>query len=176
MELKITVDTDDMYEDMSFESLITDALKAEILMEAKTRFTQKEFAEFSEAVVNTIVADVKLRMSSFVAEDIALTDKWGKPTFIGSIEDLIKKYFDDVLLRPVDSYGKTLQGCTSHNITWIEWKIQDTLSSDLKCIMETASKNIRDSTRKYVDEKLIEIKERGIKKEIDKFFTSYLTK
>ena len=106
-------------EGISFESLLGDSLKREIVQNCKESLASEKFKEFSELVSNTIMADVKLRMENFLSEDIALTEGWGKPVFVGSIEDLIKKRFDDVLLRNVDSSGKTIQGCQINFISYI---------------------------------------------------------
>ncbi len=123
---------------------------------------------------NAIIAQIKLKMESFLSEEIALTDKWGKPSFVGSIEDLIKKQFDDVILRPVDSDGKTLQGCTSLGTTWIEWRIKSMLNNQLNSHLSRASKSVNNSVEEYLDEKIIALKNDALKKQVNEAFTSML--
>ncbi len=115
MILKFEVDTDDLYNDgeMDFESLLTDRLRDAVMKDCKDKLSSDRFDQFAALTADTIVAGVKLRMENFLSEEISINDRWGKAEFVGSLEDLIKKNFDDVLLRPVDGNGKTLQGCTS---------------------------------------------------------------
>ena len=43
-----------------------------------------KFQEFADLTSETIITGVRLKMSEFLNEDLALTDRWGKTTFIGS--------------------------------------------------------------------------------------------
>lgn len=178
MELKFTIDTDDLYdrEDTSFEYLLTDALQKEIVKNAKTQVTSEKFAEFAQLASDTIVAGIKLKLENFLSEEIALTEGWGKPTFVGSIEDLIKQRFDDILLRPVDNNGKTLQGCTSSGQTWIEWSIEKSRKEAMEDNLKQAQYKIKQWVADSINKKLIEIKDKAIKDQVDNAFVSFLNK
>ncbi len=178
MELNFTIETDDLYgeDGTDFEYLLTDSLQKAVIKSAKSDMKSDKFNEFAQLASDTIVAEIKLKLANFLSEEIALTEGWGKPTFVGSIEDLIKQRFDDILLRPVDSDGKTLQGCTSSGKTWIEWRIERDLEKSLKDKMGTAERNIIKWVEKYIHEKIIEIKNTAIKDQIDDAFVSMLKK
>jgi hypothetical protein len=177
MKLNFTIDTDDLYGNtVNFESLLTDSLRREIIKNCNSELASEKFREFASLAADTIVAQIKLKLEGFLAEEIALTDKWGKPSFIGSIEDLIKKQFDDVILRPVDGNGKTLQGCTTVGLTWIEWHIKSMMNDDLKNHVKQASRDIDRFVKKYLDEKLVALKDSAIKTQVNETFTSILKK
>lgn len=182
MKLTFTVDTDEMYgsEDgemylvKDFNELLTDGLRKSIIAESKDKVASEKFKEFSSLVSDSIVSEIKVRMKNFLDEEIALTEKWGKTKFVGSIEDLIKMRFDDILLRPVDSDGKTINGCTSSGDTWIEWQIKNKLQKNFDRVIEIASDNILKSVKAYIDKKIVEIKDNAIKEQVDSAFVSIL--
>jgi hypothetical protein len=154
--------------ELTFENLIAKGLKDTIIKDVKSKVTGEKFAEFSSLTADTIVADIKLALMNFVSEEVVLTDKWGKNTFVGSIEDLIKQRFDDVLLRPVDNNGNRLEGCTSSGKTWIEWAIEQKLAEASSRIVKDAVARITKDVSASVDRRLIEFKDKAIKEEIDK--------
>ena len=176
MELKFTLNTDDLYgeDGIDFESLLADSLKRAIIKDAKAEVASAKFKEFSQLASDSLVAEIKVRLSNFLSEEISITEQWGKPTFVGSIEDLIKKRFDDVLLRPVDTNGKTLQGCTSSGKTWIEWEISNKLEDTLKAHIKNAQDSIRKLVSDSVSAKIIEIKNSAIKAQVDDAFAKFL--
>lgn len=178
MKLTFTVDTEDLYgeDGIGLESLIADALKREIIRNAKDQLKTEQFAEFSRLASDTIIADVKLRMMNFLSEEIVLTEGWGKKTFVGSVEDLIKLRFDEVLLRPVDNSGKTLQGCTTASKTWIEFAIEDKLKGTLELIVKRAAESIVANVNNEVKQKLIEFKDQAIKDQVDKTWVQLFKK
>ncbi|MBL0732230.1 MAG: hypothetical protein JJW03_05185 [Desulfosarcina sp.] len=177
MELNITIDTDEIYErEINFETLLSEELTRETLKKCKEELASDIFKEFSDKTAETTMASVKEKMVNFLNEDISLTDYWGKPTFIGSIEDLIKKRFDDVLLRPVDHSGATLKACTSTGVTWIEWILKKKMDSYLDDKVNAAKREIERLIKITVDNKIVEIKDAGIKKQVDAAFISILKK
>jgi hypothetical protein len=177
MELKFTIDTDDIYErDTDFEHLLTESLSREIIKNANGKFASEKFKEFATLTSDTIVAETKLKMMNFLSEEIVLTERYGEKSFVGSVEDLLKLRFDDILLRPVDSSGKTLQGCTSSGKTWIEWEIERRLQDSLKRIVDNASKEIERKVTQAVNGTLIEFKDKAIKDQVDNTFASILQK
>lgn len=176
MELKLTVDTDDLYDEdgMNFEGLLSESLRRQILKDCGDSFGSEKFKEFARLTSDTIIAGVKLKMQNFLSEEIALTDNWGKAKFVGSIEDLIKKRFDDVILRPVDSSGDTLQGCTSSGETWIEWRLRKSIDGEIDGYIKKAERNLEAFIKKTIDAKISEIKDKAIKHEVDSAFISIL--
>jgi len=177
MELKFTIDTDDMYEqDTDFEHLLSDSLRREIIKNANGELASEKFREFSKLTSDTIVAETKLRMMNFLSEEIVLTERYGEKSFVGSIENLLKLRFDDILLRPVDSSGNTLQGCTSSGKTWVEWEIERHLKDSLKRIVADASKEIERKVAQATKETLIDFKDKAIKDQVDSTFASILQK
>lgn len=177
MELNFTVNTDEIYErEIDFESLLTDALTRSIVKKCKKDVAGDEFKKFSTLASDVVIADIKLRMENFLSEEITLTERYGEKTFVGSIEDLIKKRFDDVILRPVDGSGNTIQGCTSSGKTWIEWSIQEKLGKTLSNAIDTASSHIKRVVQNHVDKKLVEIKNSAIEDQVNTVFTSILNK
>ena len=177
MELKLIIETDELYgeDGLNFESLLSESFKRAIIKDCKDGLASDKFKEFSQLASDTIIADIKLRMENFLNEEIALTGRYGEKMFVGSIEDLIKQRFDDVLLRPVDGSGKTLQGCTSAGKTWIEWSIEQNLEAVLKRHIKTASDKILKEVEKRIAEQLKEIMDNGIKERVGRAFADILS-
>lgn len=175
MELKFTIDTDDIYEDeKGFEYLLTDSLRREVIKNCKNGLATDEFKKFATLASDTIIAGVKLKMENFLAEEIAITERWGEKTFVGSIEDLIKKRFDDVLLRSVDDRGETIKGCTTKGKTWVEWRIGDILDKQVDNIIKRAADNIERTVRSSVKDTITKLKDGAIKKQVDDAFVKIL--
>lgn len=177
MKLNFTVDMDDLYgeDGIDFESIITSALEKKITESCKNGLASEKFNEFAKLTSDTIIAGTKLKMENFLSEEIALTEGWGKPTFVGSIEDLMKKRFDDTLLRPVDSSGKALQGCTtSDSDTWIEWMLKSHVRDTINSYVKTATSKIEQMISKEINAKITEIKDESLKRQVDDAFTSIL--
>lgn len=177
MNLHFTIDTDELYGDgegSSFEDLLTSALKNEIIRNAKKEVTSEKFAEFSKLTSDTIVSEIKLRLMNFLSEEIVLTGRYGEKNFVGSIEDLIKKRFDDILLRPVDGNGKTLQGCTSEGKTWIEWEIENKLMDIRDRELKYAAEKVAKEIEKKMIEVLTEFKNKTIKEKVEGTFLNLI--
>jgi len=181
MELQLTVNTDDMFDDegdpvRSLETLLTDALRREIVKKVKDDVASDKFSEFSKLVSDEVTAGVKTRLCNFLNEEIALTDRWGEKDFVGSIEDLIKARFDDVLLRPVDEGGQTFKGCTSSTQTWIEWKIKSQLDETQKKLVKEASGQVEHEVSRAIKEKIEEMKNGAVKKQVNDAFGNIMQK
>jgi hypothetical protein len=177
MKLNLIVETDDMFsseEGIPFEDLLTDALKREIIKTTSKELGGEKFKEFSVLVSETIVSEIKLKMQNFLNEDIAITDQWGKATFIGSIEDLLKQRFDDVLLRPVDSRGNTLQACSSGKTTWIEYIINEKINNKIDSAVDDASYKLTKGIKDTIDQKIKEIMDNSIQEKVGNIFAQYL--
>lgn len=180
MKLTFTVNMDDLYSEggLVFEDLVTKSLEKAVINNCKDGLASEKFNEFAKLTSDTIIAGIKLKMKNFLSEEISLTEGWGKPTFVGSIEDLIKKRFDEILLRPVDGSGKTLQGCTTSNTpnTWIEWMLQARVNERIKGLIESASKVIERTITTEINKKIVEIKDEALKRQVNEAFTAMLKK
>ena len=179
MELTFKVNTDDMFncdEGIPFEDLFTDALKKELVAKVSTDLGKEHFRTFSQLTADATISTIKARMENFLNEDIALTDTWGKPIFIGSMEDLIKSRFDNILLRPVDSRGETLQACSSGKTTWIEWKINQKIDSEINNAIEKATSKLKTTIKNTINEKLKELTENTIKDKVSNVFSNIMNK
>ena len=181
MKLNFTINTDEIGDDygkyMSFENLLTSSLRQAVIDEFNSKFESEEFKKFSESISSSLKSQLKVKLSNFLEEEIVLTDKWGKPNFIGSIDDLFKSRIDDIILKPVDSNGKQIIGCTtSGNQTWIEWEIKRLMESRLAFHIKQAEENIGKTIKRCVAEKLEEVTEKLITEKITGAFSAIMGK
>jgi len=180
MELKFTVETDDFYageDGPSFDNILKKSLCDAAIEKAKKTLASEQFSKISDIVQNAIVSDIKLRIASFLEDDITLTDRWGKPTFVGSVEDLLKTKIDDVLLRHVNGNGETMTGCSTKDApTWVEWMIQKECTDRMKSIIKDASETISKTITKEVSAKLLELADNEIKGKVAKTFSNLMQK
>jgi hypothetical protein len=175
MKLTCTIDTDAIGDEISFEDLLTSALKQEIVNQTKDKVASDQFKTFSALTSDTLVAEIKLKLQNFLDDDIVLTDRWGKKEFVGTVEDLIRTKIDEVLTRPVDNAGKTLTGCTSPAQTWIEWIIKNKVESRQKQLVEAAETEIRKQIKNDIKNHLDNYKDGLIKEQVSNVFANYLT-
>ena len=180
MIIKCEIDTDHLYNGdgdqiTDMEGLLSDAFRRSVVEQTREKLGSDHFKKISQLTSDTIVSEIKLKMESFLSEEIALTERWGKPTFVGSIEDLIKLRFDEIILKRVDNYGKKIEGCTSEGKTWLEWRIEQDLDKKMKSLVEQAQKTISLELTKLVKDKLIEIKNESLKSQVDDAFARILT-
>jgi hypothetical protein len=176
MKLKFEIDTDELYGEngIDFEGLLSDSLRRSIVKDCKDTVASNQFKEFARLTSETIISGIKLRMEKFLSEEIAISDGWGKPTFVGTVEDLIKLRFDDILLRTVNSNGETIKGCTTSGQTWLEWKIGQTLNNKVETDIKYARNNIEKFITQAVNSKINDLKNDAIKQEVDSVFASIL--
>jgi hypothetical protein len=177
MELTFKLDTDDLYDrEMSFEGLVSEQLQKVIIAKCKKNLASDKFKEFTNLASDKLTIEIKLRLENFLSEDVALNDSWGKPTFVGSLEDLIKKRFDDLLLHPVDSAGKRLQGCTSSSLTWLEWSIDKRLKDDVKQILDREKRTTVAKIETSIAKELAKLQGDSIKTKVAETFAAILKK
>lgn len=178
MELKFTVETEDFYageDGPSFDNILKKSLCDAAIEKAKKTLATEQFSKISDLVSNAIVSDIKLRIGNFLENDITLTDRWGKPTFVGSVEDLLKTKIDDLLLRKVNSKGETLSGCTTQDApTWLEWRIQKDCDDRIKLLIDQASSKIMASISKSITDQITEIANRGVKEKVGQAISNLL--
>lgn len=174
--LKCTIDTNDIYEDRDFETILTAGLRNSIVKDAKERLGSEKFEEFAKLTSETLVSEIKTKLQNFLDTEIVLTGRYGEKNFVGSIDDLIKTRIDDMLTRSVDSSGKTIQGCTTKEKTWVEWAIEKEISDRQKRLVKDASEQIEKMVANAITAQLNEYKDGAIKKQVGQAFSSILTK
>lgn len=176
--LKFEVNTDDIFENYdeefgpsgsSFEALFKDAMMKELKKAAVDEVLKLPIKELIEKIIAGVDAAVESKLTGLINEDIAITDRWGKPEFIGSVEDYIKKQIDEKMLKPVGSDGKPLSGCTNSDAPkWIDWAIKKEIETQLKEIKTDASNTAQRFCKNTLKEALEEFKTKTLKAEIVK--------
>ena len=170
-KLKFEIDTEDMFQDYdeefgysgeSFEQLFKSGLKSEITKKVTEDISKVQIDNIAEKIKTCVLDSVENKLTNLINEDVAISDRWGKPTFIGSVEDFIKKQIDEKMLSPVDSNGKILQGCTSNTKSWVEWKIEKQIEWQIDQIKNRADRFANDFLKNT------------LKKELEKFKTQTL--
>ena len=107
-------------------------------------------AAFDKALAPAIEKVIQDKFDAFLEEDVALTDRWGKKTFVGNIDDLIKRQVDEKLLKAVDSNGRTLHGCTSDGDTYLEWAVKSKLECYVKKMLDESDRELKKHVEKEV--------------------------
>lgn len=172
--LKFEVDTDEIYSDyedgVNFEDLIKQAMGHEVKVKMQSEFTGKAFEKVSKNIALECIWQVDKKLHALINEDIVMQDRWGKPEFIGSAEDYIKQQIDNKLLRPVDSKGKTLEGCAlgADNKTWINWKIEQEIQKTVNSIERTVTDKCNSFLETRLDFALKQFQETSLTKAITK--------
>ena len=172
-KLKFEIDTNDIfqgeYDDIRFEDLVKDAFKAEIVKTVTEKVSIQPIKVLSEKITHNVECAVEKKLFNLINEEIAMTDRWGKPEFVGTVEDYIKKQIDEKLMAPVNTNGKKLTGsCTSDETTWIEWAVKDEIRRQLKTITDTAAKTANQYCKEALDIELKKFTSETLSNEIAK--------
>lgn len=146
----------------SFEDFLVSEIRrasiGHITKEQREAIGQEVATVFKDQLAATISEAVNAKLESFLGEDVAVSDKWGTSTFVGSIDDLLKKEFDDRLLHPVDGQGRRLQGCTSSSTTYVQWLVSHKIDEALKRQIDNARDAVSRATEKMLKEEMDKIK------------------
>lgn len=96
------------------DAVLTKEFQQEVIKKATEKIGGETLtqlaAEASKKIEAIIERRVKKRISSFLKEDVALTNKRGKTYFVGSIEDLIKNNSTSWYWHPWITTGKSYKG------------------------------------------------------------------
>lgn len=158
--LKIEVDTQDIYsgyeDGMSFEDLINKEMKAAIVKDILTKIDQTPFEETAKEVAGCAERAVEDKLKDLINEDLAFVDRWGKPTFVGTVEDYIKKQIDEKLMAPVNAKGKAVTGCSTSDsaTTWLQWAVRDEINNQMCTIRSEAYKIAQRFCKNELDEQM----------------------
>ena len=172
MKLNITVEIDYMDEEGNLDETVKESIingvcekisrKCIANIEAKAN----EQISLSLSTAKTLIENKAVAFAeSWLKTDVSITDKWGKVVEKSSIEDLVKKSFDNTLLRHVDRQGNLCDGTRHESTRLIDWltttKMQEIVSKKLddmsKHIDESIKKSINDTLKKNVSDKFAEM-------------------
>lgn len=174
-KLKFEIDTDEIFQDYSeefgltgasFEDLFKTGLETQIKNQVAEKVSKAQIEEVTDRIRDSVYEAVENKLEALISEEVAISDRWGKPTFVGSVEDYIKKQIDEKMLAPVDSSGKTVHGCSSSSKTWVEWRVEHALKGTVASIKDTVEKTGRDFCRKILLEELEEFKTKTMRGQI----------
>lgn len=151
-KLTFTMDTDliDYENGMTFEDMVSKTIQESVLKDAVTKMSKERLDRVTNQLCQSAEKLIEGKLKALLNEDLVLNDKWGKPLFIGSIEDYIKKTIDDKTIGQVDSKGKKITGCTTTDHTWIQWMVEKELTSALSKMQD----NIRSLAQDWLKNEL----------------------
>jgi len=168
--LKLEIDTDDIYQgdydhgSTSFEDLVKGAMRNEITKLVMEKISKEKVEEETDNIREEVEKSVKEKLNNLINEDLAFVNSWGKPTFVGSIEDYIKYQIDERLMKPVDDRGNFLNGCQlDGKKTWIQWAVKDKIDNEIKQIKEAASYQARAFCKDTLKEEMEKFKTQTLK-------------
>lgn len=166
--LKIEVNTDDIYggdpEDgygaISFEALVKEAINDKVKQDIQKQFAGEAFKQVSKNISLECIYQIEKKLHNLINEDIVMQDRWGKPEFIGSVEDYIKQQIDKKLLKPVNSNGQELTGCSinANNETWIEYTVKKTINEKMKYTLSKVENEVEKYCKIKIDQVLNDFK------------------
>ncbi len=171
-KLKFEIDSEDIFgeygdpEDYTpIERLIKDGLTQEVKKKIQKDFSSDKFNTITKNIALECTWQVEKKLRNLINEDLVLNDTWGKPTFVGTIEDYLKKQIDKKMLRPVDSRGKTLEGsCSRDNETWLEWYVKKQIDNKIDSIDMELDSIANYECKEAIDGKIKEFKDNGLNK------------
>lgn len=164
MKLNITVELDWMDEEGNLDDDVLQQLSSGIqqrISDTVTRNLEKEAKKaFENSVANADEA-IKQRALQFVEDwlnkEVEITDKWGDVKESCSINDLIKRRFDDLLLKKVNDKGEFSDNYNA-NHRLIDWltskKIELQVNDALKHYNRDIDKNIKEQIDSGIRERV----------------------
>lgn len=156
--LKIEVDTAaigcERYYGESFEDLFNSSLQDKIVERVIGSITKEEVAQYSILVHEKVTSGVDSLFNNLLAEDVVITDGYGRKKFIGCVEDYIKKEIDERYLYPVDSKGKKLEGCTTNGENWVQWYFKTQVASLIDLAIENSLRSVKWDIEKIMENRI----------------------
>jgi len=134
--IKFELDTIDLVDEIqdgeSFEGLVIYSVKNQLQKEVTDKAKEEVTKQISDITCDIVKTAIDSKIAKLMEEPIVLSDRWGKKTFLGSVEDYIKRQIDERMLHPVDANGKILKGCTiAGQETWIEWNTKKIIEKEI---------------------------------------------
>jgi hypothetical protein len=181
MQLNVTIDLGDLYgEEMTVEEIITSEMRQQVLSEVAKIMADGEVRAMAKEMSNSVRGEIERlmreRVDSFMGEEIALTGRWGEPAFVGTIEDLLKKTFDETVMAPVDARGERLSGCSSSSETYLEFSIKKAAEKFMKTDLQKAKESVERVIRGEIKNQLEEYKAGVLKEEVSEAIKAILGK
>jgi len=155
--LNVQIDTEELsLNNWDFNTSLKDGITEELKKEIINSVSRESIKTITDLAAIEVKTGVEHKLATLLNEDVAFTDKWGKKTFVGSVEDYIKKTIDEKMLHPVDSHGKELSGCTASDQTWIKWKIEYCIKVAIgkleRTVQETAHSFMKEALTKELEQ------------------------
>lgn len=175
MKLNITVELEWLGEDGDIDAEvkheIISGVKNAISRDCLAKVEKEASAQIGAAIAESIGAakkSIEEKAVKFADEwlekEVTITDKWGDAQDCLTITDLIKRTFDKLLEKKVDSSGKFSDGYGGGTrlITWLtDKRVEDVVSEKLKGINKDIDRQITEAVnagiRKNVSDKFAEM-------------------
>lgn len=139
MKATIEIDMDEIKEE-GFEGAVTDALVRKLTATFGEKAESFVNDKIDKMIVDSVDAAIDKKLTGLLEEPVVISNRWGKKEFLGNVEDYIKKEIDDKLLKPVDSEGKKLNGCSSDNQTWLEWAVNKAIKEAMEKVLDSTKR------------------------------------
>ena len=178
--LKMELDTSDIYkcfdeegcptEEVFFTDVIKKIITKEIEKDLQERYSNEVIEKISFAYANKCDEKIISKLESLINEDIVIKDRWGKPKFIGTVEDYIRQEIEEKILKPVNSNGVALQGCTtsSNPDTWIEYTVRSEIEKFTKQHLQKALKTAYQEMEKIIEDTINKFRSETMNEAISK--------
>lgn len=172
MRLKFEVDTEDLFGDSeeiyipTFEDLARSGLKQALKTEIISNISKESIKEQADKISEEIEGQIEKKLSELIDENLVLTDNYGKVKFVGSVEDYMKKQIDEKILRRVDFDGRTIEGCTTSGLSWLEWSIKNEIKSQIIEIHSASTRQANSFCKNELDKSLKVFMEKTLKGKI----------
>lgn len=173
MKINMTVELDWLEEDGSIDERMQDELirgvKAAISKQCLARVEDKASKAIDTAIQDAIEAstnEIKGKVSEFVDSwmntEVVLTDKYGDPTEKGSVRDLVKRQFDNLMNSMVSSDGKIVQrdgyGAKMSVIKFLTGEaVKEVVDTELSQYKKNIDQKIKDEINKGIKENVSDL-------------------
>jgi len=112
---------------------------------------EKQIFDYAQ---NKIDAFLTNSVSEFLSREVTITNSWGEETHKGTLEDMLKKKFEDYWSQEVNDRGEIY--ASSYNrgtkYTRLEFCIDKQIKENSDKMMKDLMKNVITATEKYVNE------------------------
>ena len=112
---------------------------------------EKQIFDYAQ---NKIDAFLTNSISEFLSREVTITNSWGEETHKGTLEDMLKKKFEDYWSQEVNDRGEIY--ASSYNrgtkYTRLEFCIDKQIKENSDKMMKDLMKNVITATEKYVNE------------------------
>lgn len=161
---------------VSLDNLVKEIAEQEIMKRVTDRVVStipvERINALADKIRQTIENTVEQKMINLLNEELVLMDRWGKKTFVGSVEDFIKQEIDQKITAGVDAQGKRIGTVCNTQQTWLEWYIAQQSKSSLDRLHTKAEEIINRTTKELIHDTFFKAKQDTMKEEILKHLAS----